>query len=58
MGDGSVLPPGACDRSIFVWEKDGDSRGSDGPNGGGHMKLVDALRGHIKALLCLAMESD
>jgi hypothetical protein len=44
-----------------VWEKDGESRGgesSDGPDGGGHMELVGALRGHIKALLCLAVEFD
>jgi hypothetical protein len=58
MGDGSILPPGTCDRLILVWEKDGDSRGGDGPDGGGHMKLVGGLRGHIKALLCLAVESD
>jgi hypothetical protein len=58
MGDGSVLPPGACDRSILVWEKYGDSRGGDGLDGGGHMKLVGALRGHCKALLCLAVEFD
>jgi len=43
MGDGSILPPGACDRSILVWEKDGESRGGDGPDGGGHMELVGAV---------------
>jgi WD40 repeat protein len=47
--DGSVLYSGACDRSILVWEKDGESRGGDGPNGGGHMVLVGVLRGHNKA---------
>jgi WD40 repeat protein len=54
--DGSILYSGACDRSILVWEKDGESRG--GNDGGGHMVLVGALRGHSKAILCLAVVSD
>ncbi|KAJ4835509.1 hypothetical protein Tsubulata_048928 [Turnera subulata] len=48
--DGSVLYSGACDRSILVWEKDDTS--------GGHMVLAGALRGHRKAILCLAVVSD
>ncbi|KDP21291.1 hypothetical protein JCGZ_21762 [Jatropha curcas] len=52
--DGSVLYSGACDRSIIVWEKDTDSSGG----GGGHMVLAGALRGHRKAILCLAVVSD
>ncbi|GAB4839867.1 hypothetical protein Ancab_020576 [Ancistrocladus abbreviatus] len=49
--DGSVLYSGACDRSIIVWEKDLDG-------GDGHMRVVGALRGHTKAILCLAIVSD
>lgn len=45
--DGSVLYSGACDRSILVWEKDG-----------GKMVLAGALRGHTKAILCLAAMED
>uniref|UniRef100_A0A7N0VM16 Uncharacterized protein n=1 Tax=Kalanchoe fedtschenkoi TaxID=63787 RepID=A0A7N0VM16_KALFE len=45
--DGSVLFSGASDRSIVVWEKDGDS-----------MTVVGALRGHTKAILCLAVVSE
>ncbi|KAK4423799.1 protein JINGUBANG [Sesamum alatum] len=48
--DGSVLYSGACDRSIIVWEKD------DG--GGAHLTVAGALRGHKKAILCLAVVSD
>lgn len=48
--DGSVLYSGACDRSIVVWEKDSDD--------GGNMVVVGALRGHSKAILCLAVVSD
>lgn len=44
---GSVLYSGACDRSILVWEKDG-----------GKMVLAGALRGHTKAILCLAAMED
>ncbi|XP_021747839.1 protein JINGUBANG-like [Chenopodium quinoa] len=48
--DGSVLYSGACDRSIVVWEREsGDS---------GNMVVVGALRGHSKAILCLAVVSD
>ncbi|KAL3824211.1 hypothetical protein ACJIZ3_020240 [Penstemon smallii] len=50
--DGCVLYSGACDRSIIVWEKD------DGGGGGGHMVVAGALRGHGKAILCLAVVSD
>ncbi|XP_051144304.1 protein JINGUBANG-like [Andrographis paniculata] len=46
-GDGSVLYSGACDRSIIVWECDG-----------GGAAAVGALRGHKKAILCLAAVSD
>ncbi|XP_059447834.1 protein JINGUBANG [Corylus avellana] len=52
-GDGCVLYSGACDRSILVWERDGD-----GDGGGVHMVLVGALRGHSKAILCLAVVED
>ncbi|KAF8399337.1 hypothetical protein HHK36_015202 [Tetracentron sinense] len=51
--DGSVLYSGACDRSIVVWEKDGNV-----VDGGGHMVVVGALRGHTKAILCLAVVAD
>ncbi|KAL7171385.1 hypothetical protein ACSBR2_036105 [Camellia fascicularis] len=56
--DGSVLYSGACDRSIIVWEKNGG--GGDGGDGGGcgNMVVVGALRGHTKAILCLAVVSD
>ncbi|KAI3467465.1 hypothetical protein Pfo_024128 [Paulownia fortunei] len=47
--DGSVLYSGACDRSIIVWEKDGSAT---------HMAVAGALRGHTKAILCLAVVSD
>ncbi|KAF2325379.1 hypothetical protein GH714_027278 [Hevea brasiliensis] len=50
--DGSVLYSGACDRSILVWEKDANN------SGGGHMVVAGALRGHTKAILCLAVVSD
>lgn len=58
--DGCTLYSGACDRSILVWEK-GDSEGRhDGDNGSDsgrkpHMVVVGALRGHTKAILCLAL---
>ncbi|KAL5552968.1 hypothetical protein UlMin_040369 [Ulmus minor] len=45
--DGSVLYSGACDRSILVWQRDG-----------GGMVVVGALRGHKKAILCLAVVED
>ncbi|MFZ8258177.1 hypothetical protein ACO1KT_14755, partial [Staphylococcus aureus] len=48
--DGTVLYSGACDRSIIVWEKT--------VGGGGHMAVAGALRGHTKAILCLAVVSD
>ncbi|KAL8230094.1 hypothetical protein R6Q57_014994 [Mikania cordata] len=48
-GDGSVLFSGACDRSILVWEKE---------DGGNHMAVTGALRGHSKAILCLINVSD
>ncbi|XAR48035.1 hypothetical protein NMG60_11030728 [Bertholletia excelsa] len=46
--DGSVLYSGACDRSIIVWERDV----------AGEMVVVDALRGHHKAILCLAVVGE
>lgn len=52
--DGSVLYSGACDRSILVWERDYNVTG----NGGEHMVLKGALRGHNKAILCLAALSS
>ncbi|XP_058112126.1 protein JINGUBANG-like [Magnolia sinica] len=50
--DGMVLYSGACDRSIVVWER------MSGSTCGGHMVVVGALRGHVKAILCLALVSD
>lgn len=41
--DGAVLYSGACDRSVIVWQKGGAAAG--------------ALRGHKKAILCLAVVS-
>ncbi|KAL1550920.1 protein JINGUBANG-like [Salvia divinorum] len=48
-GDGAVLYSGACDRSIIVWERDG---------GAAHMAVAGALRGHTKAILCLAVVGE
>lgn len=45
--DGSVLYSGACDRSVVVWE-----------GFRGQMTAVGALRGHKKAVLCLAVKGD
>ncbi|KAJ4972621.1 hypothetical protein NE237_005795 [Protea cynaroides] len=56
--DGSVLYSGACDRSIVVWEKDSSDAAAAAAGGGGHMVVVGALRGHTKAILCLAVVSD
>ncbi|KAK1376526.1 putative U3 small nucleolar RNA-associated protein 13 [Heracleum sosnowskyi] len=47
--DGDILYSGACDRSIIVWEK---------TDGGGHMAVTGALRGHTKPILCLAVVSE
>lgn len=47
-GDGKVLYSGACDRSVLVWER------SDR----GNMEVVGAVRGHSKAILCLAVVAD
>lgn len=47
--DGCSLYSGACDRSILVWEKEDED---------GKMRLVGALRGHSKSILCLALLSD
>lgn len=49
-GDGSVLYSGACDRSIIVWERAGA--------GAAHMAVAGALRGHRKAILCLAVAAE
>ncbi|XP_047959073.1 protein JINGUBANG-like [Salvia hispanica] len=46
--DGSMLYSGACDRSIVVWEK----------GRGGGMAVAGALRGHRKAILCLAVVAE
>ncbi|KAK4779961.1 hypothetical protein SAY87_016067 [Trapa incisa] len=51
--DGRALYSGACDRSILVWERGGDDSG-----GGPFMAVVGALRGHTKAILCLAAVAD
>ncbi|EHA8589884.1 protein JINGUBANG [Cocos nucifera] len=48
-GDGSVLYSGACDRSILVWEKE------DSTN---FMAVAGVLRGHRKAILCIACVGD
>ncbi|CAL9778298.1 unnamed protein product [Musa acuminata subsp. burmannicoides] len=48
-GDGAVLYSGACDRSILVWEREESA---------GHMAVAGALRGHRKAILCLACVDD
>ncbi|KAL6189807.1 hypothetical protein ACLB2K_036208 [Fragaria x ananassa] len=47
--DGGVLYSGACDRSVLVWERESD---------GGGMVVIGALRGHTKAILCLAVVGD
>lgn len=47
--DGSVLYSGACDRSIIVWAREG---------GAAHMAVAGALRGHTKAILCLAVVGE
>ncbi|KAG7598136.1 WD40-repeat-containing domain superfamily [Arabidopsis suecica] len=51
--DGKVLYSGACDRSVLVWE-----RLSNGDDEELHMSVVGALRGHTKAIMCLAVASD
>ncbi|KAK8943648.1 hypothetical protein KSP40_PGU017899 [Platanthera guangdongensis] len=43
--DGSVLYSGACDRSVLVWERE------KCPS---YMAVTGALRGHERAILCLA----
>lgn len=47
--DNTILYSGACDRSIIVWEKNG---------GSSHMSVAGALRGHTRAILCLAVVGD
>ncbi|KAG2303760.1 hypothetical protein Bca4012_062489 [Brassica carinata] len=54
--DGKVLYSGACDRSILVWER--LSNGDADDDGELHMCVVGALRGHTKAIMCLAVASD
>ncbi|GMI74946.1 hypothetical protein like AT1G24130 [Hibiscus trionum] len=55
--DGTVLYSGACDRSILVWEREsGGTTGGD--DGEWRMVLLGALRGHTKAILCLAVVMD
>ncbi|KAG9449640.1 hypothetical protein H6P81_009605 [Aristolochia fimbriata] len=53
--DGSVLYSGACDRSIVVWETRETGAGDQGSS---HMAVVGALRGHTRAILCLAVAED
>ncbi|RRT74685.1 hypothetical protein B296_00025208 [Ensete ventricosum] len=48
-GDGAILYSGACDRSILVWEREESAD---------HMAVAGALRGHGKAILCLACVGD
>ncbi|CAN6239477.1 unnamed protein product [Urochloa humidicola] len=48
--DGRVLYSGACDRSVVVWERGGE--------GEGRMEATGTLRGHKKAILCLAAAGD
>lgn len=53
--DGNVLYSGACDRSIIVWERNHSQfNGGEGE----HMVVAGALRGHTKAILCLAVVDD
>ncbi|KAL1218957.1 Protein JINGUBANG [Cardamine amara subsp. amara] len=55
--DGKVLYSGACDKSILVWER--LTKEDDGVDEELlHMSVVGALRGHTKAILCLAVASD
>ncbi|KFK44476.1 hypothetical protein AALP_AA1G261300 [Arabis alpina] len=56
--DGKVLYSGACDRSILVWERSSNGTGDGDGDGELHMTVVGALRGHTKAILCLAVVSD
>ncbi|MQM00784.1 hypothetical protein Taro_033525 [Colocasia esculenta] len=51
--DGSVLYSGACDRSVVVWKGGGGESGVGG-SPSPPMTVVGALRGHTKAVLCLA----
>ncbi|KAK4741360.1 hypothetical protein SAY87_024948 [Trapa incisa] len=55
-GDGRVLYSGACDRSVLVWEREGNGGGM--ADGAAHMVVVGALRGHGDAILCLAVVCD
>ncbi|KAK8526500.1 hypothetical protein V6N13_017528 [Hibiscus sabdariffa] len=55
--DGTVLYSGACDRSILVWERE-SSGTTGGDDGEWRMVLLGALRGHTKAILCLAVVMD
>ncbi|XP_072953153.1 protein JINGUBANG-like [Typha angustifolia] len=47
--DSFVLYSGACDRSVIVWE---------GRGCGGQMAATGVLRGHKKAILCLATAGE
>ncbi|KAK3159058.1 hypothetical protein QOZ80_2AG0145140 [Eleusine coracana subsp. coracana] len=49
--DGRVLYSGACDRSVVVWER-------GGADDGRVMEATGTLRGHAKAILCLAAAGD
>ncbi|GAB4845605.1 hypothetical protein Ancab_039008 [Ancistrocladus abbreviatus] len=46
--NGNYLYSGACDGSMLVWEKEGED----------NMVALGALRGHTKAILCLAVAVD
>uniref|UniRef100_A0A0E0K0V3 Anaphase-promoting complex subunit 4 WD40 domain-containing protein n=1 Tax=Oryza punctata TaxID=4537 RepID=A0A0E0K0V3_ORYPU len=46
--NGKVLYSGACDRSIVVWESAADGR----------MEATGTLRGHARAILCLAAAGE
>ncbi|CAO2040727.1 unnamed protein product [Urochloa humidicola] len=51
--DGRVLYSGACDRSVVVWERAAGFGGGEG-----RIEATGTLRGHKKAILCLAAAGD
>ncbi|XP_062116418.1 protein JINGUBANG [Humulus lupulus] len=57
--DGSFLYSGASDRSIIVWERIfSDDDDDDSEDRGIDVVVLGALRGHGKAILCLAVVED
>uniref|UniRef100_A0A0E0DZP5 Uncharacterized protein n=1 Tax=Oryza meridionalis TaxID=40149 RepID=A0A0E0DZP5_9ORYZ len=52
-GGGRVLYSGACDRSVVVWENSAGAGGADV-----RMVATATLRGHARAVLCLAADGD